>query len=55
VRDEQRRSFFNVRLWDSDDVINHLVEVYPRLPAELRDELPLTQIWTVVEETSGAG
>lgn len=50
VRDEVRRTFFNVRLWDSDDVIGRLTSVYDRLPASIRDEIPLTQVWTVVED-----
>jgi restriction system protein len=56
VREEGRRTFFGVRLWDSDDLIARLVGVYDRLPAEIRDEIPLTQVWTVVEdEVSDAG
>lgn len=50
VRDEERRSFFGVRLWDSDDVIDRLTRVYDKLPASIRDEVPLTQVWTVVED-----
>lgn len=49
ARDEERRTFFDVRLWDSDDVIERLTAVYDRLPAAIRDELPLTQVWTLVE------
>lgn len=50
VREEERRTFFGVRLWDSDDVIDRLTRVYDTLPAHIRDEIPLTQIWTVVED-----
>lgn len=50
VRDEERRTFFQIRLWDSDDVITQLIEVYDRLPAAIRDAIPLTQVWTVVED-----
>lgn len=48
VRDEARRKFFRIRLWDSDDVIDRLTATYGRLPAETRDLIPLTQVWTVV-------
>lgn len=48
VREEARRRFFKIRLWDSDDLIDRLTAVYERLPAETRDQLPLTQVWTVV-------
>jgi len=50
VRDEERRTFFQVRLWDSDDLIAELIDVYDALPAAIRDALPLTQVWTVVED-----
>ena len=50
VTDDKSRMFFNIRLWDSDDVIDRLTAVYDRLPATLRDDLPLTQVWTVVED-----
>lgn len=49
VRAEARRSFFKIRLWDADSVITQLTSVYDRLPAAIRDELPLTQFWSVVE------
>jgi restriction system protein len=48
VREAARRNFFRIRLWDSDDVIDQLTAVYERLPAETRDQIPLTQVWTVV-------
>lgn len=50
VREEQRRTFFSIRLWDSDELISRLVSVYDRLPAEVREDLPLKQVWTVVED-----
>ena len=33
--------FFEVKLWDSRHVVDALLEVYDRLPAEIRAELPL--------------
>lgn len=48
VREEARRRFFKIRLWDSDDLLDRLTAVYDRLPAETRDQIPLTQVWTVV-------
>lgn len=48
VREEARRNFFRIRLWDSDDVIDRLTDVYDHLPANTRDQLPLTRVWTVV-------
>lgn len=46
ARQEARRLFFEMRLWDSDAVIDKLEEVYDRLPADVQAEIPLQQIWT---------
>ncbi len=45
TRQEARRLFFEVRLWDSDAVIDKLQDVYDRLPASVRAELPLHRVW----------
>lgn len=42
--------FFRVRLWDSDDLVDALLENYEKLPEELRAELPLQRIWTLVPD-----
>lgn len=42
--------FFRVRLWDSDDLIDQLLEQYDRLPEELRAELPLKRVWTIAAQ-----
>jgi restriction system protein len=52
VEAEARRRFFRLRLWDSDKLIDELTSVYERLPADLRDELPLTQVWAVVGDAA---
>lgn len=52
AKDELRNQFFRIRVWDSDDLIDALIRIYPSLPEELRAELPLKEIWTVVEESS---
>jgi restriction system protein len=50
VLSEARRLYFGIRLWDSGDVINALLDNYERLPEEMRAELPLKRIWTLVPE-----
>jgi restriction system protein len=50
ARDEARQLFFQIRLWDSDALIDKITEVYDRLPGETQAELPLRQIWTLVPE-----
>lgn len=42
-----RDEFFSVRLWTQRELFAALFEVYERLPADLRAELPLQKIWTV--------
>ena len=47
---EARRSFFAVRLWDSDGVIDAVLRNYDALPDKLQAELPLKRIWALVLE-----
>ena len=50
ARAEARKSaYFNVRLWDSEAFLRSLFEHYDNLPASLRAELPLKQIWILDE------
>jgi restriction system protein len=42
--------FFRIRLWDRAEIIKALLQVYDRLPEEMRAELPLRQVWTLVPE-----
>jgi restriction system protein len=48
---ESRRLFFQVRLWDSNAVIERVQALYDRLPQELQSELPLKQIWTLAVDS----
>lgn len=47
---EAKRNFFKIRLWDSGKVVDKLFENYERLPDDLKAELPLKRIWTLVPE-----
>jgi restriction system protein len=42
---ESRRSFFQVRLWDADELVDAVLENYDQLGADIRAELPLKKIW----------
>lgn len=42
---------FSIRVWDSDDLIDAVLEVYDQLPEAMRSQLPLRRIWTLVAET----
>jgi len=50
VHREGRRVFFEIRLWDSDRLIDALLANYEKLPEDMQAELPLKRIWTLVLE-----
>lgn len=41
---------FSIRVWDSDDLIEAVLEVYDKLPEAMQSQLPLRRIWTLVTE-----
>ena len=43
-----RDVFFTVRLWDSDELIEQIFEHYDKLPDEVRADIPLRRIWTLM-------
>jgi restriction system protein len=51
VRQRVNELYFRVRLWDRDDILNALFDVYEKLPEERRAELPLRRIWTLVPDS----
>lgn len=50
VEKEARLSYFSVRLWCDMDIIDAVLRSYERLPEDLRSELPLKRIWTLVPD-----
>lgn len=50
VYEEARKKFFSIRLWDADDVVDALLDVYDRLSPEVQAEVPLKRVWTLVLE-----
>jgi restriction system protein len=52
VSAETRSLYFQMRLWDSGDLVNALLENYELLPADIQAELPLKRIWVSVVEQS---
>jgi restriction system protein len=50
VMQEGKQSYFAVRFWDAADVISAIFSNYDKLSEELRAELPLKRIWTLVPE-----
>ena len=47
---EANQSYFSLRLWDSERLLQALLDNYERLPPEIQAELPLKRIWTLVPE-----
>lgn len=41
---------FAIKVWDSDDVLKKLFTHYADLPADIRRDLPLKQVWTIAAE-----
>lgn len=48
---EMSRSFFSIRLWDQDKIVEEIMENYERFDDSIKAELPLKKIWTLVEES----
>lgn len=44
------RSFFTTKLWDQGKVVDEILKHYEKFSDELKAELPLKRIWTIVEE-----
>jgi len=48
VHNEKARLFFEVRLWDSDDLLREVLKQYDDLPDEIQADLPLKSVWVLV-------
>jgi restriction system protein len=50
VEREAPRHFFKVRLWDQKTLLDQLFQHYERLDEDIRAEIPLKRVWTVVPD-----
>ena len=48
---EMSRSFFSIRFWDQDKIVEEVMKNYDKFDDTIKAELPLKKIWTLVEET----
>ena len=55
VTKEASRLFFEIRLWDSGNLVQALQTHYDQLPDTIQAELPLKRVWTLVQSDEGAG
>ena len=47
---EARDSFFTIRLWDQGAILGEIFKCYDKFDDDLKAELPLKRIWTLVKE-----
>lgn len=50
VHRETARRFFEIRLWDSTELVAQISSNYEKLPAEVQAELPLKRVWALVQD-----
>ena len=50
VEADRAAHFFRVRLWGPDDLIREMLSVYNDIDADMRNELPLKQVWVVASD-----
>jgi len=48
VQKDMASSFFRLRLWSQDDLLDELFAMYDKLDDELKAQLPLKRVWMVV-------
>lgn len=44
------QDFFALRQWDADQLVDEILRVYDRLDWRIREDLPLRQIWTLLDD-----
>ena len=50
VKQDAKKSFFSIRLWDQGDLVNAILENYEQLDDEIKAELPMKRIWVLVHD-----
>ncbi len=49
ARQSLQRERFRVRLWTAEEVVDAVLQSYPKLPEEIRAELPLRRVWMLAD------
>jgi restriction system protein len=50
---EAQRLFFEIRIWDSGEVVKALQNNYDQLSGELQSDIPLKRIWALADDATG--
>ena len=50
VEKDAKKDFFKIRLWNAEDLVREIQDVYPNLPKTIQAELPMKQIWVLIDE-----
>ncbi len=50
ARKEAKDAFFTIRLWDQGNILHEIFKYYEKFDDELKAELPLKRIWSLVVE-----
>ena len=53
AQSEARSRYFNVRLWNADDLLRALMESYDQLSSDVKTRLPLKRVWTLIPDGLG--
>lgn len=51
VEQERGNQFFRIRLWDSNDVIDELINNYDKLGEDIKSDIPLKKIWMISDDS----
>ena len=49
VENDARQDFFKISLWNAEDLVTKIQDVYTKLPKELQAKLPMQQIWMLTD------
>ena len=49
---DARRDFFQLRLWDSEALLDEILAVYDKLSSDIQAELPLKKVWQLVQDVA---
>jgi restriction system protein len=55
VKEEAKKDHFLVRLWSSEDLLDAIIRLYPKMSKEIQARLPLKPIWTLLDDEAALG